>query len=237
MFFFLKVILLRIFRPNSRLTFEYRMFNYVNQERKEHGLPKLFFQYDLREVARKHSKDMAKHKYFAHEGRTGTTPKDRFEHLNISEVVAGENLAMIGGYENPVLKAHIGLMNSPGHRANILSNSFNCVGVGVAVSENEVYYFTQNFSFRLFTIKGVRKKLWFAKHLNIKVKRIAKLNAGVILVVKDRNGEELYSKKFDFEGSSLKIRVPIEAKGKHEVYIYNLNDLKLANHFVVTKMI
>ena len=37
-----------------------------------------------------------------------------------------------------------GWMNSPGHRANILTSYFQSTGIGVAISGNEVYL-TQNF--------------------------------------------------------------------------------------------
>jgi uncharacterized protein YkwD len=36
-------------------------------------------------------------------------------------------------------------MNSPGHRANILSPSYNQIGVGVAKAANGTYYWTQMF--------------------------------------------------------------------------------------------
>ena len=36
-------------------------------------------------------------------------------------------------------------MNSPGHRANILSSSYNQIGVGVARDQNGNLYWTQLF--------------------------------------------------------------------------------------------
>ena len=36
-------------------------------------------------------------------------------------------------------------MNSAGHRANILSASYNQIGVGVAKAANGTYYWTQMF--------------------------------------------------------------------------------------------
>jgi hypothetical protein len=59
-------------------------------------------------------------------------------------IVIGENIAM-NTYDNPVESAQEALMDSPGHRANILSVEYNNVGVGIA-SDGETYYFTQLFA-------------------------------------------------------------------------------------------
>jgi uncharacterized protein YkwD len=46
---------------------------------------------------------------------------------NVRFITAGENLALA-----PTLQiAHTGLMNSPGHRANILRREFGRVGIGI----------------------------------------------------------------------------------------------------------
>lgn len=49
------------------------------------------------------------------------------KHFGIVYRTAGENLAGAGS----VAAAHTNLMNSPGHRANILSGSFREIGIGV----------------------------------------------------------------------------------------------------------
>ena len=55
--------------------------------------------------------------FFAHVDQTGTTPFDRMRAGGVSFRAAGENLALA-----PTVQiAHDGLMNSPGHRANILN--------------------------------------------------------------------------------------------------------------------
>lgn len=171
--FFLYIIR-SIFAPNSIPRMEMKMFRLVNRDRKEHGLPKLFFQNDLREVARKHSRDMAKKDYFAHENMLGHTPSDRYKLARITDVTSGENLAKIGGFKNPVVRAEIGLMNSPGHRANILNTSFNCVGVALVISERRVHYFTQNFAFRNIVLdKRIPKSARIKKGLRIKGKTVS----------------------------------------------------------------
>jgi uncharacterized protein YkwD len=65
--------------------------------------------------------------YFAHISPEGTTPADRVKAANIRFLITGENLAL-----GPTLKiCHTGLMNSPGHRANILHKSYGRVGIGI----------------------------------------------------------------------------------------------------------
>src|SRR6185503_18152883 len=65
--------------------------------------------------------------YFAHETPEGLSPFDRMRAANVRFLVAGENLALA-----PTLSlAHTGLMNSPGHRANILRPQFGRVGIGI----------------------------------------------------------------------------------------------------------
>ena len=78
-------------------------------------------------VARAHSKDMFTRGYFAHNTPEGKTPFDRMRAANIVFTAAGENLALAQTLEI----AHNNLMNSPGHRANILQPAFGRLGIGV----------------------------------------------------------------------------------------------------------
>jgi uncharacterized protein YkwD len=54
---------------------------------------------------------------------------------------AGENLAL----GQTLSICHTGLMNSPGHRANILDNSYGRVGIGVLDGGMHGLMITQNF--------------------------------------------------------------------------------------------
>lgn len=106
---------------------EQAMLALVNQERVKKGLSPLVFDTKLREVARSHAKDMFERGYFSHYTPEGLSPFDRMAQANISYNAAGENLALAPSVE----LAHRGLMESPGHRANILSSDFGRVGIGV----------------------------------------------------------------------------------------------------------
>lgn len=103
------------------------MLYMVNQERKKKGLSALVISKALVGVARAHCEDMLKRGYFSHYTPEGLSPFDRMTNADIEYNFAGENLAIA---PNTKL-AMTGLMNSPGHRANILSSNFGQVGIGV----------------------------------------------------------------------------------------------------------
>jgi uncharacterized protein YkwD len=84
-------------------------------------------------VARDYARDMWQRNYFGHVSPEGKSVADRLDEAGITFQVVGENLALA-----PTLTtAHIGLMNSEGHRANILEPDFKRVGIGVI--DNGIY--------------------------------------------------------------------------------------------------
>jgi len=113
--------------PKVREPLEKEMLDMINIERKEHRLALLEADTALTNVARDHSRDMFARSYFSHISPEGSSPFDRIRKANILFLTAGENLAL--AQTLPI--AHEGLMNSPGHRANILNPSFRRVGIGV----------------------------------------------------------------------------------------------------------
>lgn len=106
---------------------EQYMFQLVNKERVSRGLSALSFDNSLRDVGRAHCGDMLKKGYFSHYTPEGLSPFDRMEKVGIVYLAAGENLALSPNAD----LAMQGLMNSPGHKANILSEDFGTVGIGV----------------------------------------------------------------------------------------------------------
>lgn len=113
------------FTPNPSL--ENQMIEKVNKERTSRGFKALTFDIKLRDVGRVHSEDMFKRGYFSHYSPEGKTVADRANQAGVKYTVVGENLAFAPDLET----AHNGLMNSPGHRANILSPDFNKIGIGI----------------------------------------------------------------------------------------------------------
>ncbi|MBI1782710.1 MAG: CvpA family protein [Sphingobacteriales bacterium] len=111
----------------TRYDLEMDMIALVNEERRKYGLNPLLPDHDLTVLARQHSADMFEKGYFSHNTPDGQTPFDRMHHAGINYITAGENLAL-----SPTLSlAHTGLMNSLGHRANILNPKYHIIGIGI----------------------------------------------------------------------------------------------------------
>lgn len=237
---YIKYIFRVIFLPRSLKTMEWKMLKLVNKDRKRHGLEKLRMQQDLREVARKHSRDMARKAYFEHENIKGQTPFDRLDEARITDVIAGENLAKIRGFNNPVVRAEIGLMNSPGHRANILNKDYNTVGIGIIKSVDQSFYYTQNFAARdLIFTKKIPHKVKLKKGLQLKGIAFTKVNKIYYIIKKS-----LESEKFLDEGSIEIVKnrfdgyIKFKNTGIFYVLIYigsskEQNQLKIANKFEI----
>ncbi|MBL4950746.1 CAP domain-containing protein [Neobacillus sp. OS1-32] len=127
---------------NLKQGLEYQLFDLTNAARVEHGLSILNWDQHVQETARKHSTDMAVHHYFDHTNLKGQSPFDRMKEDHIIFYLAGENLAY-GQFSS--IFAHEGLMNSLGHRENILRKGYKYLGVGVAFNDQSQPYYTENF--------------------------------------------------------------------------------------------
>jgi uncharacterized protein YkwD len=125
-----------------RAALEAQMLELVNKERAKAGLKPLVMDAELTKVARAYSADMLARGYFSHYSPEGKSAFDRLHAAKISFLLAGENLAFA-----PTVKiAHTGLMNSPGHRANILRLQFRKVGIGIMDAGPRGIMVTQVFS-------------------------------------------------------------------------------------------
>lgn len=121
---------------------ELQNFDLVNAERVQFGLPTLAYNERVSETARKHSQDMVNNDYFDHNNKQGMSPFDRLDRDGFNYVTAGENLAY--GQISSIY-AHHGLMNSLGHRKNILNKDYKELGVGVDIGEELQPYWTENY--------------------------------------------------------------------------------------------
>jgi uncharacterized YkwD family protein len=106
---------------------EQQMLNLVNQEREKKGLPALKADPELTKVARVKAKDMIDNNYFDHNSPKYGSPFDMLKQFGVEYNTAGENLAG----NSSVQGAHTSLMNSQGHRENILKADYTNVGIGV----------------------------------------------------------------------------------------------------------
>lgn len=120
---------------------EETIFNLVNEARVNAGLSKLIVDKELLRVARIKSQDMADSNYFSHNSPTYGTPFQMIKNFGISYKSAGENIAGNSSVE----AAFRAWMNSSGHKANILGNSFTHTGIGIVNSPKYGKIFTQMF--------------------------------------------------------------------------------------------
>lgn len=131
--------------PSKELekSFELQNYDLVNSERKQHGLNTLNYSSKISNTARKHSKNMSENNFFNHTDNKGDSPFDRLKKDRIDFNAAGENLAY--GQINSIY-AHEGLMNSLGHRKNILNTHYRNLGVGVDFNKEKQPFWTENYT-------------------------------------------------------------------------------------------
>lgn len=117
------------------------MINLVNQSRSGASLKPLSSNKELTNIANLKASDIAAKNYFSHTSPTYGSPFDMMKKYSISYLYAGENLAL----NQNVQAAEQALMNSPGHKANILSQNFTDIGIGIAQKSDGSRVYVQMF--------------------------------------------------------------------------------------------
>jgi uncharacterized protein YkwD len=125
---------------------EDQVFALVNQRRAEAGLAAYSRAPELDAAARRHSSNMATTENLSHTGTDGSTFDQRIKAAGYPGDPTGENIAW--GYSSAEAVMN-GWMNSTGHRANILSQTSNQIGISVVFQEGSEFGFhwTQVFGF------------------------------------------------------------------------------------------
>lgn len=113
-------------QPANSSSYAAQVVTLVNQERAKAGLSPLSSHAELANMAMAKAKDMKNNNYFDHHSPTYGSPFDMMKSFGISYRYAGENIAMGQRTPQEVMDAW---MNSPGHKANILSKNFTSIGV------------------------------------------------------------------------------------------------------------
>jgi uncharacterized protein YkwD len=102
----------------------------INRERARHDLAKVRSNRRLARAADFHSWEMLDADYFAHESRDGSAFHVRVRRF-VSYRSIGETLAMVGRCGKGSARRIVRMwMDSPGHRAILLSSAFRRVGLG-----------------------------------------------------------------------------------------------------------
>jgi uncharacterized protein YkwD len=104
----------------------------INRARAAHGLPVWRPVRSLRLAAGRHAADMARHHYFAHASLGGTSPLSRLRRAGWSGTAYGEALAWGCGHHASPRATVRGWLDSPPHRAILLSPLYRLAGLGVA---------------------------------------------------------------------------------------------------------
>ena len=122
---------------------ELGMLDLINGERAAAGLAPLRLITLLNDAAETHSQWMLNSNQFSHSGAGGSSPSERMDDAGYSlegNYMALENIGWQSargdaGYDDDVAQIHAGLMQSPGHRANILNPDAEDIGIGIEIGD------------------------------------------------------------------------------------------------------
>lgn len=122
---------------------ERQMLELINAERAKVGAPPLLLELNLNEAAEDHTQWMLAVDTFSHTGISGTSPGTRMTNAGFNfsgswswaENIAGRTIGGEAGYSDEVIGLHTQLMNSTGHRNNILNPSLEYIGIGIEIGE------------------------------------------------------------------------------------------------------
>ena len=127
--------------PSQR---ERQLFDLVNHEREKAGLGKLEWSDRLADAAEAHSRLLAENRDLSHQFSGEPILQERIGATRLRFNSVAENVAAAPD----VNTAHVALMKSPGHRANILHQDYNAIGIAIVERDHELYV-TQDFAHTL----------------------------------------------------------------------------------------
>jgi uncharacterized protein YkwD len=131
--------------PRRLPQIEVETYRATNQERVRHGLTELPLDPALSEVARAHSQDMARRKYFGHVSPEGASVAERVDGRGLAWELVGENIHS-NDHPNDIIRVAVrSWMESDSHRKTLLDPRYERTGMGCAVDDRGVVYFTQLF--------------------------------------------------------------------------------------------
>ncbi len=113
--------------PETETSVEDALLSQINATRASFGLPALVRDTRVDAIARGHSEDMRDHSFIAHISPTTGSPSDRIARSGLHTSLGAENI----GRAYTAAEIHEGLLDSPGHRANILLRDATHLGIGV----------------------------------------------------------------------------------------------------------
>ncbi|ETL98910.1 hypothetical protein L917_04116 [Phytophthora nicotianae] len=121
------------------------MLTAVNAARAKQGVPALCMNKKLQAAAQRHSDDMAKNNYMAHDGADGSTMSQRITEAGYEWDGCAENVAAGQEEVDSVMQ---GWLDSPGHYENIMNRDYTMFGTAYSYNKDTTYgiYWTQDFA-------------------------------------------------------------------------------------------
>jgi uncharacterized protein YkwD len=111
---------------------ERAVFELANADRRRAGLPPLTWSDRAAGIARAHCLDMRDNGFVGHVSPTTGSASDRMRAAGLGTPLVLENVARAFSPE----EAEAGFMNSPGHRANLMSPEATHIGIGVVLGDD-----------------------------------------------------------------------------------------------------
>lgn len=119
---------------DSKATASY-ILEKINEQRIANGLPALTLDSLLTATAQTKAKDMVENNYFSHTSPTYGSPFEMMQNAGVTYISAGENIAGNSNIDDAISS----FLNSEEHSKNILSNSYNYIGIGIEKSNTYGY--------------------------------------------------------------------------------------------------
>jgi len=138
---FVLILVLGGSAAHSQSAMEKQLLDLVNKERAKAKLSKLEWSDKLAQAALAHSRLLDQHQDLSHQFAGEPALQERVGSTGLRFNSVAENVA-----ESPELEvAHKSLMHSPGHRANILNENYNAIGIAI-VQHGSQLFVTQDFA-------------------------------------------------------------------------------------------
>ncbi|GBE16418.1 cysteine-rich secretory protein family protein [bacterium BMS3Abin15] len=122
------------------------IFERINTDRELNNKKALSWSNLLCQSANLKAENMIENSYFEHVSPSGVTPWYWIDRVEYKYTFSGENLAL-NYYTSE--SAHIALMNSPGHKANILNENFTQIGLAYfrgKINNQDAFVIVQHFA-------------------------------------------------------------------------------------------
>ena len=200
------------------------MLRLVNSDRDANGLRPVVWDETAAAIGQKHAEEMARMDYFSHWDTAGRGPDTRYA-LEGGLASAMENISsrwdtrFIGrigvsssDWESAIREAQVGLMNSPGHRANILTPAHTQLGIGIAFNLNTgKLYIAQEFVDQYVKLVPLPNRLTTAADIEIRGELLGRASDPLVDIAFERKPSPLtpaqlnsqYAGAYSFQAQSI----------------------------------